>query len=108
MRHAVASCLRLLVQLALRAASRAFAKTGKRIAARIAMIAMTTSSSINVNPLHHRLVRGNRVTCFIPFVPSTSSQRLLRTRRAAPGAYLCGGAAAPGEDDFELPPMGWL
>ena len=32
------------------AASRARAKTGKRIAARMAMIAMTTSSSINVNP----------------------------------------------------------
>ena len=43
------SCLRLLIQVAWRAFSRACAKTGKRIAARIAMIAMTTRSSISVN-----------------------------------------------------------
>src|SRR5207247_1678070 len=34
----------------LRACSRAWAKTGKRIAVTIAMIAMTTSNSIRVNP----------------------------------------------------------
>jgi hypothetical protein len=33
-----------------RAFSRAWAKTGKRIAARIAMMAITTKSSISVNP----------------------------------------------------------
>src|SRR5689334_9476608 len=42
------SCLRLDWQLACRAFSRAWAKTGKRIAARIAMMAMTTSSSMSV------------------------------------------------------------
>src|SRR2546422_7737109 len=36
-------------QLAWRAFSRAWAKTGNRIAARMAMIAITTSNSINVN-----------------------------------------------------------
>src|SRR5579864_9449764 len=39
----------LLRQLMARAFSRACAKTGKRIAARMAMIAMTTSSSMRVN-----------------------------------------------------------
>src|SRR5581483_1196455 len=38
----------LLRQLTVRAFSRACAKTGKRIAARIAIMAMTTSSSISV------------------------------------------------------------
>src|SRR5437867_2085882 len=37
-------------QVAARAFSRAWAKTGNRIAARMAMIAMTTSSSISVKP----------------------------------------------------------
>src|SRR5436190_23480238 len=44
------SCLRLLWHEERRAFSRARAKTGKRMAARIAMIAMTTSSSIRVKP----------------------------------------------------------
>lgn len=41
-------CFMLLIQEALRAFSRARAKTGNRIAAKIAMIAMTTKSSIRV------------------------------------------------------------
>src|SRR5687768_13051905 len=45
----MAICLRLLWQLAPRAFSRAWANTGNRIAARMAMIAITTSSSIRVN-----------------------------------------------------------
>src|SRR5438105_4376647 len=40
----------LLRQEVFRACSRAWAKTGKRIAARIAMIAITTSNSIKVKP----------------------------------------------------------
>jgi len=40
----------LLTQEMALAFSRACANTGKRIAARIAMIAMTTSSSISVKP----------------------------------------------------------
>src|SRR3954470_5723934 len=43
-------CLRLLWQDERRAFSRARPKTGKRMAARIAMIAITTSSSIRVKP----------------------------------------------------------
>src|SRR5438874_9130136 len=43
------TCLMLERQEAVRAFSRACANTGKRIAARIAMIAMTTRSSISVN-----------------------------------------------------------
>src|SRR5579872_6069724 len=42
-------CLQLLRQEIARAFSRAWANTGNRIAARIAMIAMTTSNSISVN-----------------------------------------------------------
>src|SRR5689334_20828750 len=44
------SCFRFDWQLACRAFSRAAAKTGKRIAARIAIIAITTSNSIRVKP----------------------------------------------------------
>src|SRR5437763_9802329 len=47
-------CLALLVPEAWYAFFRAWAKTGKRIAARIAMIAMTTSSSMSVKPLAFR------------------------------------------------------
>src|SRR5260370_9133175 len=43
-------CLLLDRQEAARALSRAWAKTGNRIAARMAMIAITTRSSIRVNP----------------------------------------------------------
>src|SRR5437588_10599425 len=44
-------CLRLDRHEVCRAFSLACAKTGKRIAARIAMIAITTSSSMRVKPL---------------------------------------------------------
>src|SRR5579884_1101993 len=47
---AVPYCLALDRQEVARAFSRASAKTGKRMAARIAIIAMTTRSSIRVNP----------------------------------------------------------
>jgi len=43
----------LLAQLACRAFSLARANTGNRMAARIAMMAMTTSSSISVKPRLH-------------------------------------------------------
>jgi hypothetical protein len=43
-------CFRLFAQEALRAASRARARAGSSIAASIPIIAITTSSSINVNP----------------------------------------------------------
>src|SRR5579859_5313992 len=44
------TCLALLVPTAWRALLRAWAKTGNRMAARIAMMAITTSSSISVKP----------------------------------------------------------
>src|ERR1051326_7688013 len=51
--------LTLEVQAVWRAFSRAWAKTGNRIAARIAIMAMTTSSSISVNPRREsRSLRG--------------------------------------------------
>ena len=49
MRAAVPICFRQDVQEIWRAFSRAFANAGSSMAARIAMIAMTTSSSIRVN-----------------------------------------------------------
>src|SRR5436190_16634618 len=42
-------CRMFETQVVIRAFSRAWAKTGKRMAARIAMMAITTSSSIRVN-----------------------------------------------------------
>src|SRR5690242_9878193 len=54
-RCASVSCFLLERQEAVLADSRAWAKTGKRIAARIAMIAMTTSSSMRVKPRLHGL-----------------------------------------------------
>src|SRR6266496_3615777 len=48
---ASATCRVLLRQVVLRASPRTWAKTGKRKPARMAMIAITTSSSMSVNPL---------------------------------------------------------
>src|SRR5439155_23655357 len=61
-------CLRLERQLVVRAFSRAWAKTGKRIAARMAMMAITTSSSIRVNPGRpgdKQARAGRRQHCFM-------------------------------------------
>jgi len=52
-----ANCLQFDRQAVWRAFSRALANTGNSIAARIAMIAMTTSNSMSVNPL--RMVRAS-------------------------------------------------
>src|SRR5881628_3869539 len=51
----VLSCLMFDMQAARRAFSRAWAKTGKRMAARIAIIAITTRSSIRVKPPRRNL-----------------------------------------------------
>src|SRR5438128_10762336 len=51
----VVTCFMLLRQPVRRADSRARAKTGNKIAARIAMMAITTSSSISVNPRWRRV-----------------------------------------------------
>ena len=55
------SCFRLLVHWARRAASRADWTAGSSRAISTAMIAMTTSSSISVNPLRRRNMGGSRV-----------------------------------------------
>jgi hypothetical protein len=52
MLNAMRICRSLLVQVVCRALRRVLAYTGKIIAARIAMIAITTSNSISVNPRH--------------------------------------------------------
>src|SRR5438067_2088826 len=52
-------CLLLDRQVVARAFSRAWAKTGNRIAARMAIIAITTRSSINVKPNRLRDGRSN-------------------------------------------------
>src|SRR5881409_2386194 len=49
-------CLQLERHDAARALSRAWAKTGKRIAAKMAIMAITTRSSIRVNALRFRIV----------------------------------------------------
>src|SRR5881396_1749884 len=57
MRTPSESCLMLERQVAWRALSRAWAKTGKRMAARMAMMAITTRSSISVKPDRERRAR---------------------------------------------------
>jgi hypothetical protein len=49
-------CLRLLAQLARRAASRARAKAGNKIAANIPIMAITTNNSMRVNPVRFMMV----------------------------------------------------
>jgi hypothetical protein len=56
---AVPSCFRLLKQDVVLADALAWANTGKRIAAKMAMIAMTTSSSISVNALFRFILTSN-------------------------------------------------
>ena len=48
--NTIPNCLRLFWQLARRADSRARARAGSKIAAKIPIIAITTNNSINVNP----------------------------------------------------------
>src|SRR5690348_14377292 len=80
-------CLALERQDACRALSRAWANTGKRIAAKMAIIAITTSSSIRVKPRRARIryllgVRGGPsgwvwlarfVTITVPFTAGEES-----------------------------------
>src|SRR5438093_4430190 len=54
MLNATPHCFRLDRQVAARAFERAWAKTGKRIAAKIAMIAITTSNSMSVKAFLRR------------------------------------------------------
>src|SRR3954454_12475475 len=81
MRMARLSCLVLDRQEAPRAFSRAWAKTGKRIAARIAMMAITTSNSIRVNP---RRIQRNMVGSLL-LIPRLHS-KMKAQRDQGPGA----------------------
>src|ERR1039458_7852509 len=75
MRAAVFSCLRLLRQLACWAFDLARAKAGSRRAARIAMMAITTSNSINVKPVAGRPFAPRFPTNLVWFI-STQEQSL--------------------------------
>src|SRR6185369_11245499 len=63
-------CLQLERQDAPRTLSRACANTGNRIAARMAIIAITTSSSISVNPLP-----GTRLAIPLSFLAALPAER---------------------------------
>jgi len=58
------------MQLARRAFSLALAKTGNKIAARIDIIAITTSSSIKVKPAKEPLLQLPRLVIWIIFIIS--------------------------------------
>src|SRR5437763_295856 len=76
----------LLAQLVWRAFSLAWAKTGKRIAARMAMTAITTNSSISVNPPRERTPwERRRLACMFPISSGNMQGRRLRSQaRVAP------------------------
>src|SRR6476660_8896228 len=79
------TCLLLERQVVWRALSRAWAKTGKRIAARMAIMAITTSSSIKVKP----------VGCFLRIDPPLGA-RPAATRSVGPLRLAAAWAAVVG------------
>src|ERR1017187_9265583 len=83
MRAAVFSCLRLLRQLACWAFDLGRAKAGSRRAARIAMMAITTSNSINVKPVAGRHFASRFPTNLVWFI-STQEQSLAIPDRVWP------------------------
>src|SRR5579864_3736886 len=92
-------CLLLLMHLAVFARSFALASAGNSIAARIAMMAMTTSNSINVN------ARRSFVLCvFIllsrPPRPAAARQSIVAFHQAAMQLSRDSGAGATWNDDF--------
>src|SRR5262249_36788198 len=90
---AVANWRMLLRQDAWRAFSRAWANTGNRIAARMAMMAMTTSSAISVKPIF--LVGG------MWYLPPLLDHRWRRLRHAE-GPAVCLTSCWPAAHD--IPP----
>src|SRR5712692_5728123 len=90
---AIPICLLLFRQVVWRALSRAWAKTGKRIAARMAMIAITTRSSINVKPCRRRTAfvlpepkqAFGRGPCLLLLLSRVSSQRTVNLLHAGAG-----------------------
>src|SRR5262245_48619965 len=73
---AVPICFWFERQAACRALLRACAKTGNKMAARIAMMAMTTSSSINVNAFARR-AREFRIRIAPPSFPRQAWEKTL-------------------------------
>src|SRR5438034_4732794 len=70
------------MQVAVRAFSRAWANTGKRIAARMAMIAITTRSSIKVKPARQSEARD--LNMLPPMAKAAVSDRRNRRSRVTP------------------------
>src|SRR5262249_452013 len=93
---AVPNCLQFDRHPVARALSRAWAKTGKRIAAKIAMIAITTSSSMSVNPLR-RSMKGSSFKDDLAAV--LSSGRRATKRSAAGFKRTC----SPGKRSYPAP-----
>ena len=91
MAKAVVTCFRLEAQEIWRAFSRAWAKTGKRMAARIAMMAMTTSSSMSVKPERGRRDAGqfNVGQSFLRVDETDLPERMVCENRRGAAPRLC-------------------
>ena len=74
-----AHCLRLFWQLERRADSRARASAGSNIAAKIPMMAITTSSSISVNPFFERILLSSLLGVFHVDLPALVTDTLYPT-----------------------------
>src|SRR5579872_1392088 len=68
-------------QLAARAFSRAWANTGNRMAARIAIMAITTRSSISVNALFGRFIDAPSLKSFNPHRPRRAGATKVQIER---------------------------
>ena len=86
--HAMPNCFMLLLQLMRAAASRTFCTAGKSRPTRIAIIAMTTSSSINVNALRPR-EKTLDMTALLQVEWKNWNQGLVNTNPT--GNKVCGG-----------------
>src|SRR3989442_3592537 len=90
----------LLVQVVLRACSRACAKTGKRIAAKMAIMAITTSSSISVKP------RPRHPNCCMVSLPESvghAADRFLLEQHRTEDVVARAGARALNDRDSRHP-----
>src|SRR5678816_3787004 len=76
MRNPIDCCRRLLLQAAERPATFALDNTGNRIPAKIPMTAITTSSSMRVNPQTFRLASDLILQCLIATNPFTGLTKI--------------------------------
>src|SRR5712691_5800808 len=81
-------CLKLERQVDMRACSRAWANTGKRIAAKMAMMAITTSNSIRVKPSRFLMV------CLLSWEKDSRIARALSFLMTAAGRVFRSGSLA--------------